>query len=432
MRTEPDTFAVLQDLRRPVRFHFDERISEQARSGSLRDAVTVSPRSGEVRVSHGSRTLTVEVQGGWRPGLVYRVTLLPVVSDLFGNQIRDPFEIVFSTGGEPVPTALAGQVWDRISGQGAQDALVHAVGSDSLVHVARADNQGIYAFRYLPPGAFTVTGFVDLDRDGEPGPRETKGGAATTLLAGDTVLIDVPILAPDTTAAVFLRAGALDSLTLVLEHDDYLDPEADASAVEVVLGREGSTAPEVARLFQEHEYVAFVRQVTDSIARADSAASVAAPPAPPVAPDSAAAPAVGAPPQPPPTPGAGPVAGGRGGGRGGAAAPARRGPPALPGARSGGPPSVGNPAVVGGPPAGRLLPGRRLVARLTEALERGVQYGVRVAGVVNLNGLAGGGGERTFTLELAPVDSTVVGDSIPDPFGPPPDTLLPLSGARLP
>ena len=150
IRTEPDTFATLTDLNAPVRFHFDERISETAGGGALEDAVTVSPATGEVRVGHGRSTLSVEVEGGFRPGLLYRVTLQAVVRDMFGNQLRDPFELVFSTGGSAPPTAVAGQVWNRTTGGPLSGALVQAISPDSLTHIARADQEGIYVLRYLP------------------------------------------------------------------------------------------------------------------------------------------------------------------------------------------------------------------------------------------------------------------------------------------
>jgi hypothetical protein len=335
IRTEPEAMAVVSDLGRAVRFHFDERISEQVAGGTLGDAVTVSPRSGEVRVSHGSRTISVELEGGLRPGVVYRVTLLPVVRDLFGNQLADPFELVFSTGAEPTPTALAGQIWDRISGQGLRGALVSAVGQDSLVHIARADDQGIFAFRYLPAGSFVVTGFEDADRDGEPGPREVQGTLAATVAPGDTLLLDVPVLPPDTTPAVLVRASALDSVTVVLEHDDYLDPAAPSSQVVVDVSRDGAGAPGVSRLFHEHEYAAYVREVTDSLAAASGSGGPAAPAAGVdtltldlTAPDSAVAGAV-----PSDTATVAPVPGGA---AGATPTPARAGPPQLPGVRGGG------------------------------------------------------------------------------------------------
>ncbi|HUF75324.1 MAG TPA: Ig-like domain-containing protein, partial [Longimicrobiales bacterium] len=289
VRTEPEPFATVTDPNHPIRFHFDERISESVAGSSLEDAVTVSPRSGAVDVSHDSRTLSVRVEGGLRPGLVYRVTLLPVVRDLFGNQLRDPFELVFSTGAEPAPTTIAGEVWDRITGQGLREALVHAVGPDSLVHVARTDDQGIFAFRYLPAGAFLITGFEDVNRDGEVDAREVKGYLAATVEQGDTLLVDVSVLPPDTTAAVLARATALDSVTVVLELDDYVDPASVAYDVRVELAREGVLGPEVSRLLHEHEYAAYVERVTDSLSAQAPAGTGSAPvPADPVTLDTAA------------------------------------------------------------------------------------------------------------------------------------------------
>ena len=117
VQTVPDTFELVETFDGLIRFEFDERISERAGSGTLDDAVIISPRTGEVLIGHNSRSLTVELVGGFLPDLVYRVTLLPVVRDLFGNEMRDPFELVFSTGAETVPTTLAGIAWDRRSGR---------------------------------------------------------------------------------------------------------------------------------------------------------------------------------------------------------------------------------------------------------------------------------------------------------------------------
>jgi hypothetical protein len=314
---------------------------------------------------------------------------------------------------------LAGQIWDRISGQGVQGALVSAVGPDSLVHVARADDQGIFAFRYLPAGTFAVTGFEDVDRDGEPGLREVQGTQPATLASGDTLLLDIPVLPPDTTAAVLARATALDSVTVVLEHDDYLDPAAEASQVDVDLSRDAGRAPAVSRVFHEHEYAAYVREVTDSLAAAGGAGAPAA--AAPgsdtltldlAAPDSAA-------------PGTTPsdtvaVA---------PPAPARSGPPQLPGVRGGGGRGAASGGQAGAPPPGRVLPGRRLVALLDAPLEVGVEYQVRVTSVVNLNGLPEGGGEAMLLLEAPPppdppaaADSLPAADTVPD-GAPAPDTV---------
>jgi len=383
VRTEPESFSTMTDPDGRVRFFFDERISENIGDGDVQSAVTVSPLTGEVRVSRSGNSIAVQLEGGFRPGLVYRVTLLPVVSDLFGNRTTQPFEVVFSTGGNPDATAtLAGEVWDRLSTQGVNGAVVQAVGSDSLVNVALADRQGVFAFRYLPAGDFVVTAYQDNDRNRRVGEREPQGSVSASLVAGDTALVEIPILAPDTTPAVPGGARALDSVTIVVEFDDFLDPSASADQVGVRLTREDGEAPLVTRLMHEREYEQYVDQVADSFARLDSidaeAAQAAAQP-PDSATDTLAVVA------PPPGDSAGqalPAAPAR---------PRRATPTRLTG-------STGNRAA----PTGRSRPARRLVGLLDGPLVPEVEYRLRVTSVVNINGLGGGGGEVTLVYEPPP------------------------------
>lgn len=404
--TFPAPFDTLVDLQSPIRFEFDERISERAASGTLEDAITISPKGGVVRVEQNRRSLEARVAGGLRPGVVYRATLQPVVVDLFGNTMVDPFELVFTTGGDVVPTTLAGQVWDRTTGRGVGPAVVHAVGADSLVHRSVTDRQGIFAFRYLPAGAFQVVAFDDRDRDDEPDTTETRGRVPVSLSAGDTVLVDVPILAPDTLPAVVQQADALDSVTVVVVFDDFLDPDVSGAMISGSLARQAGDAPAVDTVLHEHEYLAFRSMVADSLARLDSLeaaeraaqalpADTAAPTdtvAPVGPPDTTGVPpdTVGVPPDTVPAPA-----------DTGVVAPPRHTPPVDLAPLQGGRP---------GPLEGtdRLVPGRRIVLMLREPLERDVEYGVEVSSVVNLNGLSGGGGEATFTLEALP-DTAGVG-----------------------
>lgn len=371
-----------------VRFFFDERISENIGDGGVESAVTVSPATGDVRVSRSGNAITVELEGGFRPGLVYRVTLLPVVSDLFNNRTTEPFEVVFSTGGNADATAtLAGEVWDRLSGQGVNGAVVQAVGSDSLVNVALADRQGVFAFRYLPAGDFVVTAFLDNDRDRELGEREARGTATAALAVGDTSVVEIPILAPDTTPAAPGVARALDSVTIVVELDDFLDPTASADEVGIRLTREEGDAPLVSRLMHEREYEQYVDQVADSFARLDSidasaaqaAAVAAAPPADSTADTLAVV--------PPPVDTAGQ-----------APAPSSRATPTR---------LTGSTGARG--PSGRSRPARRLVGLLDGPLVPEVEYLLRLTSVTNINGLGGGGGEVPLVYE-------------PPPPPPPPDT----------
>ncbi len=416
MRTEPDTFATLTDLRASVRFHFDERISANVVGGQLSDAVTVSPSTGEVRVRHGRTSLTVDVEGGFRPGIVYRVTLLPIIRDMFGNQLRDPFELVFSTGGEAPPNAVAGQVWSRVTGVGASRAVVHAVSADSLVYVARADETGIYTFRYLPPGPYRLTAFEDVDRDGAVDARETQGSQSASITAADTLLIDVSILPADTTDALAVAGSALDSLTISIEFDDYLDIDTPLAGVSIELTREEGDAPLVTRLFHEREYGTYVGQIVDSLARLDSLdAAQAAQAAPASTPSDSSA--VGA------TSGTAGAAGGVGtSGAAGGPVGQRPRPPQLAGVQGSG--GRGGGGRGGGP--SRPLPTRRIVGLLDAPLAVDVEYQARVTGVTNLNGLSDGGGDVTVVLRPpAPAPEAAAPGAPGLPPTSPADTLQP-------
>jgi hypothetical protein len=255
--------------------------------------------------------------------------------------------------------------------------MVQAVGSDSLVHVARTDAQGVFAFRYLPAGVFALTGYVDANRDREVSPREARGTTAADVAVGDTIVLDIPVLEPDTTPAVPGVARALDSLTIVIEFDDFLDPASSSDGIGVELTLADGEAPVVTRLFHEGAYLTFVEQVTDSFARLDSADAAAARAAAPVT-DSLADSLVAQTPAPDPVP----------------SVPLRALPPRLVGTTVG-------PAAV----PGRTRPGRRIVGQLDRPLENEVEYEVRVTAVVNLNGLPGGGGEVTITYVPPPPDT---------------------------
>jgi hypothetical protein len=430
--TEPDTFAVLtKPFDGPVVFRFDERISERPSTGTLDDAVLVSPHTGDVRVSHGRTTIEVKLDGGFEPGKVYRVTLLPVVKDLFNNTMMDPVDLVFSTGAEIVPSAIAGEAWDRITGRGMEGAVVTATSEDSTVYLARTDSGGIYAFRYLVPGRYLLTAFEDRNRNDEADLMEPQGTRTDSLSGPDTLITNIPVLQPDTTPAHLASATMLDSIRVVLLFDDYLDPDAPVSAIQVGIAREGRANRPIVRTFQEWEYAAYVEATRADLARRDSlmAAFAARARDTMTVPDTtvradtaeidttraavdsargrpvvAARPARPAgPPDLPPLSGGAPRA------------------PAARGAAAGGAPATG--------PEGETLPGRRLVVQLRQPPLADTTYQVTVEGVVNINGLPDGGGETDLVWKApadtaAARDSAAVPDTVPAADTVPPDTAL--------
>jgi len=235
--TEPAPLSVVPDLRGTVVIRFDERLSER---GAER-AVVVSPRTGEVRVGRSGSELRIEMEGGWRPGQIYRIVILPELRDLFGNQRREPAELVFSTGPAIPETALAGIVTERISGRPPQRAVVEAVRqADSTVYVTPVATDGFYALLNLPNGEYELTAYVDGNQDWEPGPTEPRSHAQRITLADDTLSRDLAVLPFDTTAARVLSATMQNEVVRV-QLDDYVDSTGIAGATATLYSVQDTT-----------------------------------------------------------------------------------------------------------------------------------------------------------------------------------------------
>lgn len=397
-QVEPDTFAIIEPGDRTVRLRFNERISRRPVQGTLAAAVTVSPRTGEVKVSHNRMGLDIEVEGGLQPGLVYRVAVAPVLEDMFDNPMAVPFEWVFSTGDDVRPNAIVGQVWDATTGEPVEAAQIEvrradaaAAPADTFPYVATTDSVGIFVVRYVPEGRLNVQAWQDLNGDGEVEMSEPIWQQELQIGATDTLTVShLPILAGDTLAAQLLRAEVLDSLTLRLEFDDFLDPRvpieefgaslapATDSLGEPLEAAVGATAPDVARLFHEAEFTVWADSLAEAVAEGEvesvDSAEVVAAEVPPVVevqvPDSLAADSLAA-------------------------------------------DSVAVPEVSDRPrtpdefavqealdllPNGLPVPQRTFVVRLATPLPRGVPFDVTVTGVINLAQRAGGGGEAPVEL----------------------------------
>ena len=281
VETFPDTFAVLAAFDEALQIVFDERISERGAGGTLDEAVTISPESGEIRVRHSSRALSVTMAGGFLPDQVYRVTVQPIVQDLFRNEMADAFEFIFSTGAEMTPTVLAGSIVDRLTEEPIERARVKArverpqgvEGPDDQVvptHVAISDSSGVFAFRYVPSGRYEITAFMDQNRNGEPDDIEPIATGREELNPADTVFLDFSLLAPDTTPAIIARVEVVDSLTLAVEFDDFLDSASELTGVSASLGPDSLNPAEVATIIHERDYLGRMDAIQDSLHVADS------------------------------------------------------------------------------------------------------------------------------------------------------------------
>ena len=221
--TEPAALSVVPPNTNPVVFRFDERLTERNFSEAL---VTVSPLDSSLRVERSRNEVRVSIDGGWRADRVYRIVLLPGVGDLFGNRREEPAELVFSTGPPVTETAIYGMVLDRITQRPAPRAVVRAARrADSVVYMGVGDAEGFYALRHLPYGVYDVYAFSDQNNNRRRDWLEpVDSGRVVTLGAGaDTTGIFFRVLSPDTTPARVTEATVVDSVTLRLRTDDYLE-----------------------------------------------------------------------------------------------------------------------------------------------------------------------------------------------------------------
>jgi hypothetical protein len=282
LSVSPAPLAEVTDLGSSIDVVFNERISERPMSGVLDDAVVVSPETGALDVGHKRDRLEVKIDGGLRPGTVYRVTVLPVVRDMFNNRMRDAFEFVFSTGGELHPNAVVGIVIERVTGRPARDLRVQATlipdAVDSVKHVTRTDSVGTYALRYLPPGRYSIVAFQDRNRSGEPDLIELQGQRAVDVGSADTIpFFNLSVMEGDTTPARLARAEVVTPTLVRLYFDDYLEPDEPLALVGTTLTRADARpgAPEVSQLLHEHRFLA----IRAAAAAAAAAATPVAPPA---------------------------------------------------------------------------------------------------------------------------------------------------------
>ena len=408
--TEPDTFATIDAFDGPIRVTFSEGISERSSAGTLDRAVQISPESGEVEVRHRKQGLEVRMEGGFLPDLVYRVTVLPVVQDLFRNTMSDPFEFVFSTGAEMTPNAMVGIVIDRITGETMEGVRVTArlnpirvggVGEpEGPTHLATSDSAGVYVFRYVPVGRYWLTALADLNRNREPDGFEQLGTGIQVVGVTDTVFADLHPLRPDTAPAVLASADVIDSVTVMVRFDDFLNPDWALTGVEARVELDSLPGPAVLEIIHEREYLIRTEARLDSLRVTDSiqdAAAVRAADSLRAAGDSAAAIAVEE------------EASGRRASRTTPQAAARPRGARRPGGR--------------GDEDDRDLPKQALYVLLADTLITESTYQLTVSGITNINGLPEGGGTVEVLRPAPPVDTTAVADSAQaDTTGARPDT----------
>ena len=233
-----------------VDFIFSEVVSEGGSpsqgygTGDLEKLVLLSPTNKVPVVRWHRSRISVRPREGWRPNTVYRVQLLPGISDIRNNKGVKGGLVTFTTGA-PVPDyTLRGIAYDWTASQPMRGGLIEAVlEPDSLVYKGITDSSGAYAFGPLPRGTYLVYVGLDQNRNGKIDPREAYDSVRVEPDSGKVPEIFAFI--HDTTPPRLTPPAVQDSVTINLTFTQKLDPYAtyDSTAVRVLLLPDSTPIP---------------------------------------------------------------------------------------------------------------------------------------------------------------------------------------------
>lgn len=255
--TFPDTITPLPDFKGRAVFLFDEVINEGTQpnfgygTGSLEQLVMLSPDTAVPSVAWERNRITVRPKHGWQPNTVYRIELLPGVTDLQlnPNTMKTGRVITFTTGG-PLPTRfLRGRAIDWSAKAGVPLALIVAYHlPDSSGYRTYTDSAGRFRFGPLPAGPYLVTAIVDQDRNHKLSAKEAWD--TVRIAAGRDSVGEIWTFARDTAKPVAQDIARLDStgitITFSLPIDPYQMIPADSIRV-LLLPDSGNVGPRFAR-----------------------------------------------------------------------------------------------------------------------------------------------------------------------------------------
>ncbi len=283
LSVSPESNAVGVHPSRVV-FTFDEVVSEglpgSGPTAGLAGFFIVSPHTGATGIGWHRDHISVAPHGGYRAGTIYTVTMLPGIADLHGNTRKRGAAVTFSTG-PPIPaTLIRGRIFDWLQGRPAPRAYIDALlrptdPKDSLDYVTVGDSAGAFALPHLPPGQYTVRGYVDANNNHRLDPIEIWDSVTVTLdSATDTARVELLAFVHDTIGPRVKEVTLRDSVTLRIAFDRGVDPSQTISAGLFTLTAKDSTRIPVVRAVSGPTYdsaqVARDRARADSIVRADS------------------------------------------------------------------------------------------------------------------------------------------------------------------
>jgi hypothetical protein len=210
----------------------------------------------------------VEPKEGWRSNTVYRVQLLPGVTDLRNNPSREGAVLTFTTGAPRPQNTLKGLVVDWSTSRPAPGALVVArLLPDSLPYRGVADSSGRFSLGPLPAGDYLVSGVLDQNQNLVQDPREAYGSAGVQ--RGRSDVGEMWAFIHDTVPPRIQNATADDSVSATVTFSQKLDPRQRLTTSDVRLRLlPDSVLVAVASILPKH--------IDDSLNRRTPAADTAA------------------------------------------------------------------------------------------------------------------------------------------------------------
>jgi hypothetical protein len=254
-----------------VNLQYDEVLNERpAGAGGLDALVLISPRDGAPRVGWHRTRLSIHGRKDWRPNTTYTVIVLPGISDLRGNASKQEIELVFSTGPEIAGASISGVVFDWPAGHPAPRALVKAVAHpDSVVYVSSADSLGHFRIAHLPPGTFTVYGWVDANNNRDLDIHELWD--STHVVLADTARTELLSFIHDSIGPHVVTVEVRDSVTLHASFDKPVDPKQPLDTAHFTLRAADSSVVRLRSVVSAREVD---KRRADSLARADSVRAI--------------------------------------------------------------------------------------------------------------------------------------------------------------
>lgn len=231
LATKPESTARITDFSGDVEFRFDEVISEGGNpnqgtgTGDLEKLVILSPTLRVPQVRWRRNRITVKPDEGWKPNRVYRVELLPGVTDLRRNRSDETKVLTFTTGAPLPDRTLEGLVVDWTTNRPAPLALVEALlVADSLPYHTLTDSSGRFSLGPLPPGDYLVKGVIDQNHDFIPGEREAFDSARISAKGRTTEVGQLWTFVHDTAPPRTRTIAVADSVSATVEFNQLLDP----------------------------------------------------------------------------------------------------------------------------------------------------------------------------------------------------------------